>query len=760
MPPTTLPSPSLSMPPQHHHHHHHHHQQQQPQRSKAATASRHRRPRSPSTFFTTASAATAAAALLSLMVPSSLPASAALVPVTQNQACTSTAYTGSLCSSLINYSVAVPTANQADMETFISTYFTTVNLIKDIDTTCYTAVATIICANAYPNCTDVLAACQASLTPKGLFGVLQSGLSNCTAVSSIDTEAYPTTSCVEPTTIPAASSTTPTTTTTTGTGGTATSCPKFFLPNTQNGTTRTCNPSGCCVPCPVQDYIYPVGAFAKSVLAVEIGNGISAAMAAYVVVSWAVLPGRRQHPGDIVLHFAVAGMLWQACAFFLYGDPKRIQCYDKVTVSNATNNLLCGFQAAFLMLTVHALVLWGGYMIMNLHLTIVYRSNILERYKPLGVIVCWGLPGIFTIIPFFVATVDASTGVTCLVSPDKANYYFFSVQALIIIPSFFINAATMIYILRVSRRGARSLSTNGGSSTGAGGMDGAKPMSARRQIMTLLKMNWRSLLLAVIFIFTYITYVIFFNFAVHSIASTSWETPWLQEWVACIITDNSTDIKVTQDKCAAQFAANLPDFGVIFFSNLLVSSIGLWVFLIFGFSLQVLNDWGEFFYSCCSARDRRRAAGEVDFSMSPLQLQSGSTASSLTLTKSGYPSYAGGGGGGQNSMVSFSQTESYGAGAGGAPGYDGSAYAQSMLQQQFQQQAFQPQQQQYGMMPPQQQAQMQGGAFPSSTTPQPYSGWQGAEAGAAGMPPTWQGPGQQFQQFQQPPAQQQQQFWR
>ncbi|KAJ1549394.1 hypothetical protein HK405_004193 [Cladochytrium tenue] len=560
--------------------------------------------------------------LLMLLATVAAPA-VAQIAVKQGQACTAVAYNGTVCpASIMTYQTAVPVANQSALDSYLTSSTAALAAVKSLDTTCFTAILTLACMDAFPvcangtaelpcyhSCTDVIAACTATLAPLNLLTTLESSLNNCTFVSAIDSEAYPTSNCQSPASIPAAASSTNTTSNTT-----ATTCPKFFLPNTGTATTANCAPNGCCVPCPVHDYFYPVGAFEASVLAVEVGNGISCALAAFVVLSWATLPGRRRHPGDIVLHFAVAIMTWQACAMFLYGNPKRIQCYDSVTVSTASNNLLCGVQAAFVMCAVHATVFWGGYMIANLHATIVWRSSIFERYKPLGIVLCWGLSGVFTFIAFFLATVDATTGVTCLISPDKANYYLFSIQAVIILPAFFLNCATITYIVVVARRAASSANGLGrwqdssggqgsigaqdysGTGTGTGtGTDGGQPkktLSQRRQVLQLLKLNWRALLLGLIYVVTYIIYVIFFNVVAVRISSASWATPWVQSWTACVVSDPGTDAEA-QNNCAATFAGEVPSFGLIVFSNLLVSLIGVWLFLIFGLNLQIVYEWQD-----------------------------------------------------------------------------------------------------------------------------------------------------------------------
>ncbi|KAI8846690.1 hypothetical protein BC829DRAFT_398005 [Chytridium lagenaria] len=514
----------------------------------------------------------------------------------QGSTCTPRQYTGSICKDFINYNTAGVLAGQARSELSVQGYIDTIKATGvNAIPVCFDKLQALACGLEYPQCTasgstqvvclstcrDAIDTCapliRNAIPANGaaLVDLLVSNLHNCTKLTTANAEPYaPAGQCLAP--VKAASAN----------GNNQLPLP---LPSrTSSVANKNCNEGGCCVPCPVQDWVYPSGQFSTAVVLSRIASGISALLCGYVVLSWAVLPGRRQHPGDIVLHFAIAAMIWQACALFLLGNPKRIQCADDVTVSTASNNLLCGIQGALLMCSVHATVFWAGYMIANLHATIVWRSNIFERFKPLGVTLCWGLPGIFTFLPFLVSNVDAVTGLTCLIASKDANKLFFSVHAVIVIPSFFLNLGTMIHIMIVARRTSSNMSggysSNGYSGNGYSG-DG-KPVSARRQMLQLLKLNWRALFLGVIFIVTYVTYVIFYQVVVTPLANTDNNTVWDQGMDGMTIS---------------------PVSPLIIVSACLVSSVGLWLFIIFGFNLQILYDWVNWFYDTCGAGRKSRA---------------------------------------------------------------------------------------------------------------------------------------------------------
>ncbi|KAJ3195033.1 hypothetical protein HK101_001295 [Irineochytrium annulatum] len=572
---------------------------------------------------------------LTLLLPALL---AAIVPIStsaqmlQGAQCTPMVYNGSYCNSFINYYVYLPSDTSfTAQDKIVQVQYQLASELDTVDPVCVQDLRRLACAAAYPVCNTTTAgqttgtaqilcqsSCQATLDrcqpaaqkllDNAGVQLLQTTLNSCKQLSNLDPEPLAADGqCIDsfnPAASPGLAAAAPAPAASSG-NTTMAPCPAFFLPQTSSGN-KNCNPeNNCCVPCPVQDYIYPVGQFNIAVVFTQIASLVSALLAAYVVLSWSVLPGRRQHPGDIVLHFTIAVMLWQACVLFLAGNPRRIQCHDAVTVATASNNLLCGIQGALLMCTVHAAVMWGGYMIFNLHATIVWRSSFFERIKPIGVTFCWGLPGVFTFIPFLLSQVDAVTGVTCIISSDKANMLFFSIQAVIVVPSFFLNIATMIHIMIVARRQSSSNLSGGYSSNGnsGNGYEG-KPVSARRQMLQLLKLNWRALALGLVFVVTYSAYVAFFNVVVVPLSSTTAQTPWVQAWVACIALGGS------QNECSAKFSSNIPTFSLIIISAIVSSSVGLWIFIIFGFNLQIIYDWMNWFDDLRSGRLRKSAAQE------------------------------------------------------------------------------------------------------------------------------------------------------
>ncbi|KAJ3410582.1 hypothetical protein HDV05_003619 [Chytridiales sp. JEL 0842] len=519
-----------------------------------------------------------------------------------------------VCASTLNYPIALPPnatavpAIPAEIETVLSASLQELTPLRALAPNCYSSLAALSCASIFPKCSDAgttEVTCQSScqqafdvctpvFTQLQMMQRLQTQLNCSGIISPLNPQPFaPAGQCLAPDAVTkaAAASASGPSNGTAGGGSTGATlerkCPPPFLPAASNVTAlrnKHCDPTTlCCLPCPITQSFYPEGQFSALVLFTQIAQAASCIFVSYIVFSWAVLPGRRQHPGDIVLHFAIAVMVWQSTAFFLVGDAKRIQCADDVTTSTASNNTLCALQAAILAVSVHATVLWAGYMIANLHATIVWRSSFFEKFKPWGVIICWALPGVWTVIPFSISQIDALSGTHCLVVPEKANLLFFAFQAPVVIVAFILNCSTMIYLFVITRRNASALSHSSNSNSAS-----AKP--TRSQMLHLLKLNWRSLLLGFVFIFTYTTYVIFFNLIVATTSTATLQTPWVQSWVLCLIESGGD-----QGGCHAKFDKEIPDFGWMVVAQVAVASVGLWISIVFGWNVAVLRDWGMFF---------------------------------------------------------------------------------------------------------------------------------------------------------------------
>ncbi|KAJ3167918.1 hypothetical protein HDU88_001865 [Geranomyces variabilis] len=374
--------------------------------------------------------------------------------------------------------------------------------------------------------------------------------------------------------------------------------------------TVNCN-GPCCAPCPIGEIFAPPGLFHQQIVTHQVLHFVAFLLSLFVVISYSVLPGRRDHPADIVLHFAIATCIWMAVSMWTLPNVKAIQCAaDGVTPSTAFNNKLCGLQAAWLLVGVHASVLWGAYMIWNLHTTIVWKSNLLARYKPFGIIVCWGVPILLTTITLGADTVDASTGPICFISSTAAVKYVFGIQGAVMFPTVVANMWTFIHIARVAHlAGGNNNSAATGSALSGGsyeldssGNKVAKAVNRRRQFAQLVSMNWRALLLGVVFVSTYVTYFSFYSSLTAVTSSATPDQPWVVDFFECLTLNPRG-----QTMCIARFADRLPSSTIISAAYITTGLVGVWIFIVFGVQTALIRDWASLIKDGTAKFEKKRS---------------------------------------------------------------------------------------------------------------------------------------------------------
>ncbi|KAI9310051.1 hypothetical protein DFJ73DRAFT_943253 [Zopfochytrium polystomum] len=575
----------------------------------------------------------------------------AATPPTQGSTCTQGVRysSGSLSTcpaSVVAYDTAVSLEDQPSVDAALAPIVASLTLaVQDGDANCFSALLALACGDAFPMCVDggtqlpcrsacdtAVSVCTGYFAKVGLLPSLQAATQGCAAVSSADPEAYPTTTCFVPPAIQAAAAasaasgnatttvtSTPSATPTPGTPNNnssappAASCPAFFVPASSReaaAASRSCDPtSGCCIPCPYQSRFYPVGAFDRIVFTTIVLNISSSILSFYVLLSWLVLPGRREHPGNLLIHLSVAVVIWMGFQFLLVGDPRRLQCADAATTATSKNSVICFVHGAVIIYCSTATVLWAAFMVLNVHLNIVWRSNVLSRYKTVGTVVCWGVPAVVTVACFLFAKVDATVGIACFVSPDLANQFVFALDGSVTLLAFIATIWTVVHIAVMSSRSWGESDANGsmGSGSTPSGVTSvvARAAKSKRNYLLVVKTNWRALAFGSLFVITYGTYVTFFNLFVVPTTRFDITTPWVQSWTACVVSTYATtlDLDETQNECAAKIAGNVPSLASLYAAAVVTGAIGVWGFCLFGLNLQVLRDWRTF---CTRGRLRRR----------------------------------------------------------------------------------------------------------------------------------------------------------
>ncbi|KAJ3277278.1 hypothetical protein HK104_003470, partial [Borealophlyctis nickersoniae] len=246
---------------------------------------------------------------------------------------------------------------------------------------------------------------------------------------------------------------------------------------------------------------------------------------------------------------------------------------------------LCGVQGAWLLLTTVSASTWCMYLIVNLHLHIVWHSSFLERFWVPVHLFCWGIPIAMTVLAAATHNIEYGFGFFCIVSPKVADEYFFYPLSAFIYPAFLLHLITFFSFARVVIK----IKFTGGPGRDSSGSSG-KSASAARQVLAAFRLQWRAFALASVYVCVFTVYWMAYFLDIRKITAvavaTSNELPqWVLQWVGCIFAGG------TQDSCYDISRPFVPRFWLTSLSDTLTCITGIALFLIFGTRYEIIHFW-------------------------------------------------------------------------------------------------------------------------------------------------------------------------
>ncbi|KAF8959011.1 hypothetical protein BGZ46_001841 [Entomortierella lignicola] len=359
---------------------------------------------------------------------------------------------------------------------------------------------------------------------------------------------------------------------------------------------------GCCLPCPQTDAFYKPGILDKGFFITDVLKGISAGLALILALSYVVLPGKLQHPSNLILFAALATAIFDAAVAPSYGNPKRIQCAaNGITTATSYNNTLCTVQGAWLLFGAISTTAWLSIVIINLHLHTVWNSNWLAMRAWLTHLVGWGVPIAFAVIAVLTKSIGWNNSNMCMATQDTSNALLFIPLGVIMIPSIILHIITFGHIIKVTLQSENS-STVSHSTLSSGR---AARISHRRHVMNAIRIQWRAAVLALVVSSSVLIY-----WAFYLVQGAKTDMSWMSTWQLCIFTGAGD-----QEQCGNKYAGgHVPDFLFMMIAEGLVSTTGLWIFLLF-FKKSLFVEWREFIggWICFSGGRRSRKREEDQF---------------------------------------------------------------------------------------------------------------------------------------------------
>ncbi|KAJ3047628.1 hypothetical protein HK097_011358 [Rhizophlyctis rosea] len=496
-------------------------------------------------------------------------------------------------------------------------------VIKGAFTECYMNARGAMCAMAFPKCNEMAAptfACQSVCTafqascavPFTLFNRTADLPQHCLSIPPpINASFTPAPSCTyfnNSALMPAQESLT---------------CPSPLIRYTDPHTPQTKCVGACCLPCPHHFVFYPEKVFYIEEHVLTAVRAVSCILAAYIFLAYIMQPGKKQWT---LLHVIGCVALWQSATFFQIGQPSRTQCVDAVTSSTMENNPLCAVQGGLIIFAAMGAAMWTAYLIINLHLHIVWKSDVLERHGVWIGVLLWCVPIGFTVYVLYMRKVAYTFGLDCLVTADFADKFFFYPLSIMVYPAFLLHIITFIIFARVVLK-ARFDDSHIKSNTSGSLVGSGKTVSAYRRLMVVLKSQWRAFVTALIFlvIFTMFWMIHFFSTRkATSLLEASGADPstfpkWLLEWGQCIFLPGGS-----QEACRSIVPPEaIPQLIPSIVSDTLICIVGIFIFPVFGTRPEVLTWWrrrkesqkGRVFDRASEDGQRRTGPGGESYSM-------------------------------------------------------------------------------------------------------------------------------------------------
>ncbi|KND02632.1 uncharacterized protein SPPG_01720 [Spizellomyces punctatus DAOM BR117] len=344
----------------------------------------------------------------------------------------------------------------------------------------------------------------------------------------------------------------------------------------------------CCISCPHLEAFFPPNKISSYLNVTDSLRAISAILSLFVLISYALLPGKRVHPTVILLWFVAAVFLFSATTFFNLGRRKATQCGDdNVSEADQGNNTTCAVQGAALFYASQASILWCAYLILNLHVTTVWNSHFFADKYPFIHTICWGVPLVVTAVGIYLKGVAFQFGSLCFLSSSRSSPLFFYPMSPFIFLGFAIHLWTVSYVARVAAEagGIGSTSVGEGSSEGS-----ARGESTRRRVMKIWRTSWRSMLLVTMFLTTFMYFWMFYFTQNDRVQKIGPGTPFITEWLKCILSSDGS-----QETCSNILTPHLPSYVVLVLADTFPSLMGIWLFIIFGLRGSIVAEWKEFF---------------------------------------------------------------------------------------------------------------------------------------------------------------------
>jgi len=368
--------------------------------------------------------------------------------------------------------------------------------------------------------------------------------------------------------------------------------------------------NGCCLSCPIANNFYKENQIDLIFHVLSAIRVISFICVLIIVVSYIVLPNKREHPAITVLCFNISLLIFTGVTFFYVGDIRRIQCADLITQATIQNNAICGIQGIIVVFATFLLILWCFLLILHLHFQTVWGSNIIQKYHLFSHISVIALSVTFTILPSAMGKISFGFGAVCLVSPGYDSTLFWYPLGVFAIPGFMIHFCTFLFIGKSQFMSSMYYHDDSTMSQEISKSSGVLTNVTGQEIVRAIRIQWRALMLALALLITYVIYWTYIAIEVDKIEPKNFHPlqPWTLNWLKCIF-ENGMKSKDAQNICSSYAIDNLPKLSHLVVAETSTATLGIIIFIIFGTSVDLWTEWRLYIINKFTGVSNRNSAG-------------------------------------------------------------------------------------------------------------------------------------------------------
>lgn len=342
--------------------------------------------------------------------------------------------------------------------------------------------------------------------------------------------------------------------------------------------------SNCCIPCPIQNYLYKENNIEHDFYIINILRNISTILSLIILIKYifkirntiTMINENKESNLEIkklkseknlniiIICLSLSIFLFSSVSFFAIHNPKDIQCNDSITTSTQGNNIICSIQGGILIFSTFSVCVWIFVLILNFCIYNVINNFYLITDSYFNNIVIWGIPILITFIVISTNNIKYEFSNLCLVSIDNIFNMFFYPLGSIIFSSFLVLIISLIFIFLKSIYITIECKM-------CDEEDSYKLKIIElelNKILDIIKYHWKYIIIGFISVFTVTFYWIFYFKEIKNFRNI------FHDLIDCL---NNNDINI----CINNIKKNRPSYKLMLFSEILVSIVGMWLFIIF-----------------------------------------------------------------------------------------------------------------------------------------------------------------------------------